>query len=88
MDNVTIAEVWIILLTTTFILAILIAYLSNVLPWTTSRPQPLLFPLMPSYWFPPTLPLTGTEIKGNDNPEHFEPLPNLEVVIECKNLVK
>ncbi|KAL1481954.1 hypothetical protein MTO96_034115 [Rhipicephalus appendiculatus] len=45
-DTVTIGEMMIILLATTFILAILIAYLSNVLPWTTSRPQHLLFPIM------------------------------------------
>ncbi|KAL1477219.1 hypothetical protein MTO96_035918 [Rhipicephalus appendiculatus] len=88
LDNVTIVELWIIFLTTTFILAILIAYLSNVLPWTTSRPQPLLFPVMRTYWFPRTLKVTGTEINENGNAARFEPLPELDVVIECKNLVK
>ncbi|XP_075749336.1 phospholipid-transporting ATPase ABCA3-like [Rhipicephalus microplus] len=88
MDNVTIAEMFIILLTTTFIITILIVYLSNVLPWTTSRPQPLLFPIMPSYWFPPAFATTATGIEKHENAARFEPLPQLDVVIECKNLVK
>ncbi|XP_075749333.1 phospholipid-transporting ATPase ABCA3-like [Rhipicephalus microplus] len=88
LDNVTILEMWKILLITTFTLAVSIAYLSNVLPWTTPRPKPLLFPIMPTYWFPPTLTVTGTEINENDNSARFEPLPKLDVVIECKKLVK
>ncbi|KAL1483973.1 hypothetical protein MTO96_001825 [Rhipicephalus appendiculatus] len=88
LDNVTIGEMFIILLATAFILAISIAYLSNVLPWTTSRPQHLLFPVMPSYWFPRTLTVKATAVKESDNAEHFEALPKLKVVIECKNLVK
>ncbi|KAL1472141.1 hypothetical protein MTO96_039512, partial [Rhipicephalus appendiculatus] len=88
MDNVTIGDMFIILLATTFILAILIAYLSNVLPWTTSRPQPLLFPVMPSYWFPPAPQATATEMNATDNPAHFEALPKLDVVVQCKNLRK
>ncbi|KAL3203439.1 hypothetical protein MRX96_011976 [Rhipicephalus microplus] len=42
----------------------------------------------PTYWFPPTLTVTGTEINENDKSAHFEPLPKLDVVIECKKLVK
>ncbi|KAL1415399.1 hypothetical protein MTO96_006844 [Rhipicephalus appendiculatus] len=88
MDNVTILELWIILSLTTFTLAILIAYLSNVLPWTTSRPQPLLFPVMYSYWYPPTVTMPATEMKETENTARFEPLPKLDIIIECKNLVK
>ncbi|KAL3203425.1 hypothetical protein MRX96_011964 [Rhipicephalus microplus] len=43
---------------------------------------------MPTYWFPPTLTVTGTEMNENGNSARFEPLPKLDVVIECKKLVK
>ncbi|KAL1476471.1 hypothetical protein MTO96_036471 [Rhipicephalus appendiculatus] len=32
--------------------------------------------------------MTATEVQKKDNAARFEPLPQLDVVIECKNLVK
>ncbi|XP_070392967.1 phospholipid-transporting ATPase ABCA3-like isoform X2 [Dermacentor albipictus] len=88
MDSVTINEMFFILFTTTFILAVMIAYISNVSPWTTTRPQPLLFPVMPSYWFPDQMVVVAVGVNETDNAERFEAAPSLDPIIECKNLVK
>ncbi|KAL1481385.1 hypothetical protein MTO96_034501, partial [Rhipicephalus appendiculatus] len=44
--------------------------------------------IRPSYWFPTAVLVTHAGIEKNDNAAHFEALPHLDVVIECKNLLK
>ncbi|KAH6929559.1 hypothetical protein HPB50_002767 [Hyalomma asiaticum] len=46
LDNVTIGDMFVVIWITILMLVVLISYLSNVLPSSTSRPQPLLFPVM------------------------------------------
>ncbi|KAK8757582.1 hypothetical protein V5799_004787 [Amblyomma americanum] len=46
LDNVTILEIWLTMVATCCIVALLVAYLSQVLPWVTGIPRPLCFPLM------------------------------------------
>ncbi|KAH6931704.1 hypothetical protein HPB50_027250 [Hyalomma asiaticum] len=62
-------------------------YLSNVLPWVTPRPLPPMFPIMSSYWVPRTFPVSKTS-QTKLNPERFEALPKLDIVMECRHLVK
>ncbi|KAH7958270.1 hypothetical protein HPB49_000371 [Dermacentor silvarum] len=89
LDNVTIRDMLAVMLATTITFILMITYLSQVLPWTTLRPQQLLFPILPSYWNPPKAAGDTDEEEGSPTDENrFEQAPNLKPAIECKNLSK
>ncbi|KAH7965090.1 hypothetical protein HPB49_003304 [Dermacentor silvarum] len=46
LDNVTIGEIWLTMISTSCLIALVVAYLSQVLPWVTGIPRPFYFPLM------------------------------------------
>ncbi|XP_070391588.1 phospholipid-transporting ATPase ABCA3-like isoform X2 [Dermacentor albipictus] len=88
-DSVTILEVWAVMGTMVLAAAILLWYLSHVLPWANATPQSLFFPLLPSYWCPRQVKM-NLESQGQEPlpAEHFEAPPATLAVVECKNLVK
>ncbi|XP_065310534.1 phospholipid-transporting ATPase ABCA3-like isoform X3 [Dermacentor albipictus] len=89
LDNVSIRDMLNVMFATCVIFALMITYLSHVLPWTTLRPQHILFPVLPSYWSPPT----GTgdadeEQHSRVDEARFESAPSQKPAIECKNITK
>ncbi|KAL1413927.1 hypothetical protein MTO96_007976 [Rhipicephalus appendiculatus] len=90
LDNVTVKDMMAVMLATFLISALLVGYLSQVLPGTTSRPQRLLFPITKSYWYPPKPSGADTEAEELSPliEERFETAPSLKVAIECKNIHK
>ncbi|XP_064463302.1 ATP-binding cassette sub-family A member 7-like [Ornithodoros turicata] len=86
-DNITLQEIWIIMVISSVVLALFIWYFTNVLPWIAPNPRPLWFPFMSSYWQPYTY-------IGPDSPvpeqtgDYFQ--PNLEAtpVIAVRQLQK
>ncbi|KAK8772331.1 hypothetical protein V5799_024423, partial [Amblyomma americanum] len=51
-DNVTMLEVWTVMLTYSLVMCITIWYMNNVLSWTRGVPLVPWFPLSPAYWLP------------------------------------
>ncbi|KAH7956818.1 hypothetical protein HPB52_012816 [Rhipicephalus sanguineus] len=90
LDNVTVRDMMAVMLATFLVTALMVGYLSQVLPGTTSRPQRLLFPISKSYWYPPK-PSTAETEREEQSPvieERFEAAPSLKAAIECKNINK
>ncbi|XP_037567776.2 retinal-specific phospholipid-transporting ATPase ABCA4-like [Dermacentor silvarum] len=88
-DSVTILEVWAVMGVMVLAAAVLIWYLSHVLPWANATPESPLFPLLPRYWCPRQVKM-DLETQG-DEPlpaDRFEAPPVTPAVVECKNLVK
>ncbi|XP_077564635.1 phospholipid-transporting ATPase ABCA3-like [Haemaphysalis longicornis] len=52
LDSICILDVWCIMVASCVGAGVLVAYLSQVLPWATGVPKPLYFPLQYGYWFP------------------------------------
>ncbi|XP_049268802.1 phospholipid-transporting ATPase ABCA3 [Rhipicephalus sanguineus] len=87
-DSVTIIEVWAVMGLVILAAAVLIWYLSHVLPWTNASPEKIYFPLLPSYWCPHPYNMCSVTKGEPLNADRFEALPTTPAVVECKNLVK
>ncbi|XP_064471737.1 phospholipid-transporting ATPase ABCA1-like [Ornithodoros turicata] len=88
-DNITILDVWMMMLATDLAMAILVWYFTRVLPWVTGIPQPFYFPLLPKYWSPRvTVDNIDAAALAAQDPARFEPDPNAEAVIAIKGLRK
>ncbi|XP_064467747.1 phospholipid-transporting ATPase ABCA3-like isoform X2 [Ornithodoros turicata] len=87
-DNVTILEIWIVMLASDVAIVILIWYFTRVLPWVTGISQPLYFPILPGYWKPAVAAENAEKTKVPLNPARFEQDPSAEAVIVVKGLRK
>ncbi|KAH9367691.1 hypothetical protein HPB48_012807 [Haemaphysalis longicornis] len=75
LDNVTMLEVWVVMLAYAVTMCVAIWYLGNVLPWTRGVPRPLLFPFTASYWMPSGQGEFRMLKPAIPDGVHFEPYP-------------
>ncbi|XP_077548582.1 phospholipid-transporting ATPase ABCA3-like [Haemaphysalis longicornis] len=72
-DNVTILEIWLVMLASDVGFVVIGWYLSKTLPWSSDNPQMPYFFLLPSYWFPrEAVTEAGKQAK---DPMRFEKMP-------------
>ncbi|XP_077492546.1 phospholipid-transporting ATPase ABCA3-like [Amblyomma americanum] len=88
-DNVTILELWAVMLASDAAMMLLAWYLSKVLPWSTNNPQNPFFFLMASYWNPSAVDITANVSAAEKDPRRFEQLPpSRRPLIITQDLVK
>ncbi|XP_070382190.1 phospholipid-transporting ATPase ABCA3-like isoform X2 [Dermacentor albipictus] len=88
-DNVTIGELWGVMLICDVFMMFLAWYLSNVLPWSTANRQSPIFCLLPGYWRNAPAVAVAENVNVKQDVNRFEELqPDDEVIITTNNLTK
>ncbi|KAK8780827.1 hypothetical protein V5799_017834 [Amblyomma americanum] len=86
LDNVKMAEIWIVMLAYTILVAIMIWYFGNVLTYAIGVPLEPWFPFTTSYWLPGTQgSVKVIEPKAPDG-YHFQKYPPGEAVVTVSQL--
>lgn len=86
LDNVTMVEIWIVMLATTVFVAIMIWYFGNVLTWALGVPLDPWFPFTLKYWRPGAQ--GSVDIIEPKEPDgyHFQKYPTIEAAVTVSQL--
>ncbi|KAH7951190.1 hypothetical protein HPB52_006247 [Rhipicephalus sanguineus] len=75
LDNVTMLDIWTVMLAYSALNCVAIWYLGNVLSWARGTPLHLWFPISPSYWLPSRQGGFQKLPPATQDGVHFEPYP-------------
>ncbi|XP_077534447.1 phospholipid-transporting ATPase ABCA3-like [Haemaphysalis longicornis] len=89
-DNVTILEIWGVMLVVDVVMLFMAWYLPKVLPWASSNPQSPIFCLKPSYWISSegAAQVTKSAPVVMDPARFEEGPPGAEPIVEVNNVTK
>ncbi|KAL1441267.1 hypothetical protein MTO96_008688 [Rhipicephalus appendiculatus] len=75
LDNVTMLDIWTVMIAYSAFNCVAIWYLGNVLSWARGTPMHLWFPISPSYWLPSRQGAFQKLPPATPDGLHFEPYP-------------
>lgn len=85
MDNVSIIEVWFVMVGTWAFIGMFLWYFTKVVPWTTGTPQPFYFPVTRQFWYPvvavPTFPPLPPDLQDEQQPFETESSDGTPVIV-------